>query len=92
MRESCCRGAILHNGIIPGIVFLIESYRANSLNTHNAHSLRQQHVSSKLLKKRPFYFVILIYLPSVESGAVLPISEIERVYCSPALCGVPGII
>lgn len=66
MRGSCGRGEILHNGIIPGVVFLIESYRANSLNTRSAHSLWQQHVSSGLLKKRPFYFVILIYLPSVE--------------------------
>lgn len=43
---------------------------------------------SKLLKRRPFYFVILIYFPSVGSRAILPISEIECVFIASQLCVV----
>ena len=43
-------------------------------------------------EERPFYFVIPSYLPSVESRAVLPVSETECILCSSALCGVPGLI
>lgn len=57
MRGAFCRGAILHNGVIPGVVFLIEPYRTDSLNTRNAHSLWQQHVSSKLLNKRGHFIL-----------------------------------
>lgn len=44
--------------------------------------------AKKKKKKGPFYFVILIYLPSVGSGVIVPASELECVSLVSQLCVV----